>query len=73
MNSDNQTIIIIFLGIALLTSLYLGTHQFTEFILGIFGGIFMQKTMTETQHETLKEYHIQKHQEQIDDENMGGG
>ena len=38
----------------------MGTDQFTEFILGIFGGIFMQKTLTEHQEETLKEYHQQQ-------------
>ena len=49
MHTDNQTLIILFLGVALLVSLYLGTTQFTEFILGIFGGIFMQKTVQSSQ------------------------
>lgn len=60
MNADNQTLIILFLGLALLISLYMGTTQFTEFILGIFGGIFMQKTLTEHQQETLEKYQQQK-------------
>ena len=62
MNADNQTLIILFLGIALLVSLYLGTSQFTEFILGIFGGIFMQKTMTEHEDETLQKYQITQYE-----------
>jgi hypothetical protein len=65
MNTDNQTLIILFLGIALILSLYLGNNQFTEFILGIFGGIFMQKTMTEKQEETWKQYHIQQYEDTI--------
>jgi len=65
LNADNQTLIILFLGIALLVSLYLGTSQFTEFILGIFGGIFMQKTMTEKQAENLEQYHIQQYEDTI--------
>lgn len=65
MNTDNQTLIILFLGIALILSLYLGNNQFTEFILGIFGGIFMQKTMTEKQAENLEQYHIQQHENTI--------
>ena len=58
MNANNQSLIIIFLGIALILSIYLGYTQFTDFILGIFGGVFMQKTLTEKQEEILAEQTI---------------
>lgn len=72
MNTDNQTLIILFLGVALLISLYLQQFQFTEFILGIFGGIFMQKTMTEKQEETLQEYYYNKAKKE-DLDSVGSG
>ena len=61
MNHDNQTLIILFLGVALIMSLYFQYNQFTEFILGIFGGIFMQKTWTETEKDQVTEYIKEKH------------
>ena len=73
MHTDNQTLIILFLGVALLVSLYLGTTQFTEFILGIFGGIFMQKTMTEKQDEILTQYYQDKYEKQEKEEDEGVG
>ena len=64
MNHDNQTLIILFLGIALLMSLYLRLNEFTTFILGIFGGIFTQKTMTEHQNEKLNEMYEKEYEDE---------
>lgn len=63
MNHDNQTLIILFLGIALIMSIYLQQTRFTEFILGIFGGIFMQKTFTEHQASVIDNHILEEYEE----------
>jgi hypothetical protein len=63
MDANNQTLVIFFLGVALLLSLYFQYDKAVDVIIGIFGGIFMQKTLSEKQEETLREYYIQKYEE----------
>jgi hypothetical protein len=63
MDANNQTLVIFFLGVALLLSLYFQYTQAVDVIIGIFGGIFMQKTLSEKQEETLREYYIQEYEE----------
>lgn len=63
MDKTTQQLIIITLGIIGITSLIYNKEQALLIIIGIIGGFLTNKTLTEKQQETLREYHLQQIQD----------